>query len=193
MASAHADERVGGVSATIALRLPEYLGEGCSVIVVRVLTVDDWSEWRVLRLAALRDAPQAFGSKLADWQGEGDSERRWRGRLDGVLLNLLADLDGSPAGMVSGMLPDHDGTVGLISMWVAPVARGRGVGDALVGAVVRWAKERRASRIALRVAEGNHYAMALYRRHGFVDKGPVEDSAEDRLAERKMIREADRD
>jgi hypothetical protein len=86
MASAHADERVGGVSATIALRLPEYLGEGCSVIVVRVLTVDDWSEWRVLRLAALRDAPQAFGSKLADWQGEGDSERRWRGRLDGVLL-----------------------------------------------------------------------------------------------------------
>ena len=163
------------------------------MIVVRVLTVDDWSEWRVLRLAALRDAPQAFGSKLADWQGEGDSERRWRGRLDGVLLNLLADLDGSPAGMVSGMLPDHDGTVELISMWVAPVARGRGVGDALVGAVVRWAKERRASRIALRVAESNHYAMALYRRHGFVDKGPVEDSAKDRLAERKMIREADRD
>jgi ribosomal protein S18 acetylase RimI-like enzyme len=163
------------------------------VIVVRVLAVDDWAEWRVLRLAALSDAPQAFGSKLADWQGEGDSEQRWRGRLDGVSLNLLADLEGRPSGMVSGMLPDHDGTVELISMWVAPFARGRGVGDALVGAVVRWAKERGASRIALRVAEGNHHAMALYRRHGFADKGPVENSAKDRLVDREMIREADRD
>ncbi len=157
------------------------------MIVVHVLTVDDWADWRVLRFAALRDAPQAFGSKLADWQGQGDSERRWRERLAGVSLNLLADLDGRPAGMVSGMLPDQDGTVELISMWVAAFARGCGVGDALVGAVVRWAKDRGAGRIALRVAKGNHHAMALYRRHGFVDKQPVEDP----FAERKMIREAD--
>lgn len=163
------------------------------MIVVRGLGVDDWAQWRVLRLAALTDAPQAFGSKLADWHGEKDSEQRWRGRLDDVSLNLAADLDGRPAGMVSGTLPEPDGTVELISMWVAPFARGRGVGDALVGAVVRWAKERGASRIALCVRARNHHAMALYRRHGFVDKGPVENSAEDRLAERGMVREFDRD
>lgn len=162
------------------------------MIVVRTLTVDGWAEWRALRLAALQEAPQAFEQKLADWQGEGDSEQRWRERLTGVPLNLLADLDGDPVGMVSATLPDHDGTVELISLWVAPVARGRGVGDALMAAVLRWATERGASRIALRVAEGNHHATALYSRHGFVDTGPFDELGTDHPAERHMTREADR-
>lgn len=46
-----------------------------------MLTPDDWPIWRELRLAALAEAPQAFGSRLADWQGEGDREERWRDRL----------------------------------------------------------------------------------------------------------------
>ena len=48
---------------------------------LRTLTADDWPLWRELRLAALAEAPDAFGSALADWQGPGDTEDRWRGRL----------------------------------------------------------------------------------------------------------------
>jgi ribosomal protein S18 acetylase RimI-like enzyme len=94
--------------------------------------------------------------------------------------------------MVSGMVPDRGGTVELISMWVAPFARGRGVGDALVGAVIRWAEDCGARRVALRVAEGNDHATALYRRHGFVDHALVEGSSADGPDERKMVRETDR-
>lgn len=36
---------------------------------LRVLTTGDWRLFRGLRLEALRDAPYAFNTKLADWQG----------------------------------------------------------------------------------------------------------------------------
>jgi GNAT superfamily N-acetyltransferase len=153
------------------------------VIVLRELSAGDWADWRELRLAALREAPYAFGAKLADWQGTGDAEHRWRRRLDGGSRNLLAEFDGTPAGMASGRPPDRDGTVELISMWVAPFARGRGVGDALVTAVVRWAEEQGAQRVALRVYEGNRHAANLYRRHGFLDRGAVGH-------ERRLVRES---
>lgn len=101
-----------------------------------MLSEDDWKMWRELRLAALAEAPYAFGSQLADWQGQGDREERWRGRLaipSGY--NIMAILDGQPVGMASGVPADEDGVVELISMYVAPRGRGRGVGDRLLGAV----------------------------------------------------------
>ncbi|HKS43803.1 MAG TPA: GNAT family N-acetyltransferase [Amycolatopsis sp.] len=137
------------------------------MIVVRTLTADDWREWRELRLEALREAPYAFHSRFEDWAGV--DERRWRQRLDEVPLNILADLDGKPAGMACGTAPDPDGTSDLLSVWVAPFARGRGVGDTLVASVVGWAREQGAVRVRLAVFESNHNASVLYRRQGFVD------------------------
>ena len=158
------------------------------MIVVRELSGDNWAEWRELRLAALREAPEAFSSKLADWQGEADAEQRWRDRLRTVSFNVLADLDGIPAGMVSGHLTEGGDKAELLSMWVSPSARGQGVGDALVKTVVRWSEGRGAEELALRVAAGNEHAMALYERHGFVER-PLSEPSE---CEHEMVREAHR-
>src|SRR5690349_14341050 len=99
---------------------------------LRRIGIDDWALWRKLRLEALAEAPYAFGSTLADWQGQGDTEARWRGRLSDVPLNVIAEWQETAAGMVSATAPDPDGAVELISMWVAPAVRGYGIGDALV-------------------------------------------------------------
>lgn len=155
------------------------------MIVLRALTLDDWEQWRDLRLASLADAPEAFHSRLADWVGA--SEAQWRERLDTPGRHLVADLDGRPAGMVCGMPPDAVGVSDLLSLWVAPFARGRGVGDALVGAVVEWAGELGAHRVALHVVVGNHAASGLYLRNGFVDHGIVGGIA-DGMVERRMER-----
>lgn len=137
-----------------------------------MLTPEDWRLWRELRLAALAEAPLAFGSKLADWQGDGDREERWRGRL-GIPAshNVVALVDGQPAGMVSGVPGEQDGEAELISMWVSPAARGRGVGDRLVGAVEEWARRNGATRLMLGVRAHNASAIALYRRNGFGETG----------------------
>lgn len=142
---------------------------------MRVLTSRDWPAWRELRLAALAEAPYAFGSRLADWQGEGDREERWRARLDiPGSVNLIALLDGQPAGMASGVLAGG-GEAELISMWVSPAARGRGVGDQLVAAVERWARQACARVLRLAVAHGNENAAALYLRSGFCHTGELGD------------------
>ncbi|MEU1307533.1 GNAT family N-acetyltransferase [Streptomyces cinnamoneus] len=143
------------------------------MIELRVLTPDDWPLWRQLRLAALADAPYAFGSRLADWQGDGDHEERWRGRLAVPgSYNLVALLDGRPVGMASGVPGERPGAAELISMCVGGQGRGRGVGDRLVGAVEAWARRTGAGTLTLAVVPGNDRAFALYRRNGLHDTGP---------------------
>lgn len=141
---------------------------------VRTLEPDDWPLWRELRLAALADAPHAFGSTLADWQGSGDREDRWRSRLSiPGARDFVVLLDGVAVGMVSGVPGEDPDSVELISMWVSPAARGKGVGDCLIRAVERWAAERGARTLRLSVMPDNGRAIALYERNGFADTGEL--------------------
>jgi ribosomal protein S18 acetylase RimI-like enzyme len=153
------------------------------VIAVQELTPEDWRLWRALRRAALAEAPAAFGSTLAEWSGPRDTEDRWRTRLSGVPLNLVLTLDGEPAGMVSATAPS-DGAVDLISFWVAPSARGRGVAEAAITRVATWARERHGADVMLSVRADNNRAIAVYRRHGFVDVGRSPDDPAERLMRR---------
>jgi ribosomal protein S18 acetylase RimI-like enzyme len=141
-----------------------------SPIEFRALSVEDWQIWRQIRLQALAEAPYAFSTDLADWQGAGDTEERWRSRLSSVPLNLVAYLGNIPAGMASGTAP-YDNAVELISMWVAPFARGHGLADGLISAVVAWAARQGVRRVSLVVYRNNARAIALYQKHGFRDDG----------------------
>ena len=141
------------------------------MIRVSAIGPDDWRLWRGLRLEALAEAPNAFGSTLADWSGERDTETRWRARLTAVPFNVVAYLDGKAAGIASGADTDEEDARELISMWVAPFARGRGVADALVREVIRWTREQRAAKLVLAVVEDNARARRFYRRLGFLDAG----------------------
>ena len=136
-----------------------------------MLSPDDWRQWRELRLHALAQAPEAFGSTLAEWQGDGDTELRWRKRLEWAPFNVIALLDNQPAGMASGIREGDD--IEVISMWVEPFARGRGTAEALIEAVASWAREQGAERLVLMVVETNGRARASYRRAGFVEDGPA--------------------
>jgi GNAT superfamily N-acetyltransferase len=133
------------------------------MIALDVVTPEEWMRWRDMRLSALREAPEAFCASLSDWERQG--EQRWRDRLVDVSVNFVALVDGRDAGMVSAMASNQE--VELLSMWVAPFARGQGVGDELVSAVIAWSETQQAPRLILRVLEGNHRAETLYKRHGF--------------------------
>jgi ribosomal protein S18 acetylase RimI-like enzyme len=153
-------------------------------ISLRRLGPEHWAQWRLLRLAALSEAPYAFGSTLAEWQGAG--EQRWRERLSDVPLNLVANLGDHPVGLASATTPER-GEAELISMWACPEARGRGVGDALIAGVMGWAWGQGASSVGLDVRAANHRAIALYERNGFVDVGPATEEGGP-YPERRMAR-----
>ena len=140
---------------------------------LRTVESDDWPIWRELRQTALTEAPYAFGSTLAQWQGAGDREDRWRARLEiPGSHNVVAVVDGRPAGMASGVPVEQvEDSVELISMWVGPATRGRGVGDCLIREIAQWAAERGATSLLLSVMPDNKRAIALYERHGFTYAG----------------------
>lgn len=152
---------------------------------VVALGPDEWRRWRVLRLAALSEAPAAFRSTLAQWSGAGDTEERWRSRLTGVPHNLVVVADGRDVGMVALAAPDGDEPPELVSMWVAPEARGTGAADVAVRAVLERADAAYAGRaVVLSVRADNAAAVRLYARHGFVDIGVSPDDERERRMRR---------
>ncbi len=148
-----------------------------SVPTVRRLSPDEWRLYRVLRLSAMRDAPDAFGSTLARERGFADEE--WQRRLVGdetaVNAPLVAEVAGEAIGLAWGRIESATPDVAhLYQMWVDPLHRGRGAGRLLLDAVVAWARERGASKVQLGVTEGDTPARRLYERAGFEAIGDPE-------------------
>jgi ribosomal protein S18 acetylase RimI-like enzyme len=138
---------------------------------VRPLRAHEWQTYRDLRLGALADAPDAFARTLAEEQGRSDAE--WSQMLSASTgspsqISLVAEWGERPVGLAYGRLAAEDPEIAhLYSMWVAPSARRSGVGRALVGAVVAWARSAKARTLVLQVTEGNAPAATLYERAGF--------------------------
>lgn len=148
-------------------------GQGAQLadVLIRRLAVSDWAAFREVRLTALRDAPEAFGSTAAD--AERLSDDAWRGRLRDRAV-FLAELGSHRAGLAAGIRADQPEDAELVSMWVAPAWRGCGIGHRLVEAVLGWAAGERFSGVRLWVADGNAVAERLYARHGFARTGAVQ-------------------
>jgi ribosomal protein S18 acetylase RimI-like enzyme len=159
------------------------------MVLVREITADDWELMRDVRLAALAEAPSAFGSTYAR---EADfTEERWRDRISERSVTFFAHeetADAAPAGLAGVYV--EDGAAELVSMWVRPSARGLGVGEALVEAAAAWAKTRDFRSLSLWVTESNAPAVRLYERLGFTPTGERQPLPSDpALAEIRMSRE----
>lgn len=135
----------------------------------------DWELWRDLRLAALSDAPGAFGATLAGARAQTEDDWRAWWRAEPSTPRFLATLAGVPLGMCALVLPaDHDYQPLVISMWVVPSARGGGLARALLDACVRWSSDHGYGRLRLGVAQDNESAARLYVRFGFNFTGEAE-------------------
>ena len=124
---------------------------------------------RAIRLRALTESPDAFATTCDE--AAALPPESWAAQLQSM-ATFLALVDGEDVGLVRGA-PDEARTdaAWLISMWVAPEVRGRGVGEALVAAVVEWARASGARRLLLDVGDHNRPAIALYARMGFEPNG----------------------
>ena len=134
------------------------------MVSVHATTLDDWQAMREIRLQALRDAPEAFASTYAKEAAFTTADWHRRASRDGSFLAYLPD--GELAGLAGGF-EEEPGVVELVSMFVRPQGRGHGVGEALVDAVVAWARNRDAASVHLWVTETNKPARRLYERCGF--------------------------
>lgn len=149
------------------------------VEVVRV-GPDAWERVRDTRLAAVRDTPDAFGMTLdAELAKVEDDWRAWidhPGRAF-LLAELVPDAEPRPtaAGMtVVSPAPAGPGVAGVYAVWVAPWARGHGVGDALLRSALQAARDLGNHRAVLDVGDHNDAAQRLYRRNAFTATGATD-------------------
>lgn len=145
---------------------------------VRRFAPDEWRTYRDLRLRALAESPDAFGSTHEREVCRSDQE--WEARLregagDDAQLPLVALSDAVPVGLAWGRQDRDDaGVAHLFQVWVAPEARARGIGRLLLDAVIEWAKARGVRAIRLGVTPSHPAALHLYRRVGFLEAGAPE-------------------
>ena len=145
---------------------------------VRKFEPPEWILYRGLRLRALAESPDAFGSTLAAEQHRAADE--WAARLadganSGLDLPLIAEVHLEAAGLAWAKVDaSNPSLVNIYQMWVAPEFRGQGLGRLLLRAAVEWARTRKAHSMHLRVTCGNTPAVSLYTREGFEPAGPSE-------------------
>jgi RimJ/RimL family protein N-acetyltransferase len=148
-------------------------------IEIRRLASDDAAAYRNLRLAALRDSPEAFGSTF---ERESTQPLAWfRDRL-GERQVFGAFRSSELLGMAGfarreGEKEKHKGL--LWGMYVRPDARTAGVGRQLVEAVIDHARHH-VELIQLSVVSDNERARRLYASLGFVEYGVEKNSLKQR-------------
>ena len=141
---------------------------------IRALTSEDLPAYRELRLRALRDHPEAFATSVQEELQRPAAETVLKltpgpeqltlGALDGGRLVGIATLVRPPRAKMR-----HRAT--LAAMYVAPEARGRKVGRALLERAMEAAREWGVTDLALSVTVGNEAARSLYAAAGFATYG----------------------
>lgn len=135
----------------------------------------DWQRFRAIRLDALAQSPEAFGSQYDEVAARPQSS--WTAQLSALPTWVVpGDTLDLALVRVDPKVPE------LLSLWVAPEGRGQGLGRQLVERVMRWAREQGAEHLELCVKAENLPAVALYRALGFEDVGEAGDELRMRVS-----------
>ena len=135
-------------------------------IAVRHVDGTDWEAWRDVRLRALQDAPDAFGSTLECELAFTPED--WTDRLAGDGAAVLGYAGEAPVAMGAAW-PYEEGKAMLVAMWTDPAWRGRGLATRVLDTLVQWRAHGR--RPDVWVTDGNPEARRVYERYGFVATG----------------------
>ncbi|MEN5033696.1 GNAT family N-acetyltransferase [Pseudomonas sp. TWI929] len=145
------------------------------MVIVRPITAGDWRPYRELRLKALRESQDAFASTYELESAREDDE--WEARIAAVASSKSAQAffavkRNEICGLVWCKASDVEAdVVEIFQMWVAPDARGFGVGRALLERALSWARGYGAQRVRLGVTVADSPAMRLYKASGFQPVG----------------------
>ena len=148
------------------------------VEVHRVLP-EEWRAHRDLRLDMLEADPDAFWADLSEVRSR--TEEQWREEIVGPRIHLQAragdEVLGGIALLPEGYTPEHpipEDCSHIVSLWVRPTARGRGISTLLLRHLAQLAISLGRPKLSLDVDETNTSAQAVYERLGFRATGERE-------------------
>jgi RimJ/RimL family protein N-acetyltransferase len=119
--------------------------------------------------------PEGWLATTNGWRTAADERRYLRAirRYPHAAVFVAEAEDGTVVGRLSIARDQHPASrhVADVGLMVAQSHRRRGVGRALLGAAVEWAREQAVRKLELHVFPHNEAAIALYEQFGFVREG----------------------
>lgn len=147
---------------------------GISTTIVRHLDQpSDFKVFRAIRLEALRLEPEAFASRVEDWENLAD--REWQARLSANPV-FVAFQNAQPVGIMGLMrqAPSkmrHRATI--IMVYLRQSERGQGLANALLDSLFEHARKNGVRQVELAVSAENLAAIRFYERAGFREIGRI--------------------
>jgi len=137
-------------------------------VVIEVVAGDCATRLKSLRLAALKDTPDAFGAKHEDELLISDSQ--WQDRLKHTYWCFVV-ADGVDIGLLAVDLADKDrnSACWLSSWWIHQDHRGSGIPKLMLNWVEQLCIEKKWKKIGLGVWPDNLRAIAAYKKLGFTE------------------------
>lgn len=143
------------------------------MIEVRQIRSDEWRRLKAIRLEALADTPSAFATPLTEAKAYPDTVWQERAQLgaDGEdQITVVAVAGDRTLGMTVALgHPRSDRRiVPIVSVYVTPSARRKGIAVRLLGLAEEWIREQGGLSASLWVEEHNHPARSFYGSTGYV-------------------------
>lgn len=137
-------------------------------IKIEIISENDWSRLRAIRLKSLVVNPEAFGGTHKIESAE--SEAEWRAKFE-KLDFLIASVDGVDAAMMSveELVGDFGATCWIGGCWSDPSYRGKGLLRALFDFVDQQDRDWKIQGLGVWI--DNYSAIAAYEKLGFVKMG----------------------
>ena len=137
-------------------------------IKIEIISENDWSRLRAIRLKSLVVNPEAFGGTHEIESAE--SEAEWRAKFE-KLDFLIASVDGVDAAMMSveELVGDFGATCWIGGCWSDPYYRGKGLLRALFDFVDQQDRDWKIQGLGVWI--DNYNAIAAYEKLGFVKMG----------------------
>lgn len=143
-------------------------------LTIAELPEHEWQKYRDIRLLALKNDPYAFGS--SNEEEINLSETDWRNRIKAVQFAII---NGEVVGLIGLLRGDnlankHCGHI--ISLWVKPTLRGRGIAKKLVEKLQKLAQSSGIRKLSLHVSITQPAALRVYENLGFKHVGLLKEN-----------------
>lgn len=132
---------------------------------VEQLTVDQWEEYKSLRLRALQSDPSAFGKSYKDELL--NTEEDWKRMMEQSQLCFARDSSTDELVGMIGAYSTQEGVYMFNQMWVDQVFRGRGISKDLFREMLTRVKNLGAKKVELYVSTVQEVPISLYKKLGF--------------------------
>jgi len=162
------------------------------MITIRRIYNDEWQLFKTLRLASLKESPQAFSStyeSAVNRTNESWSEQAKTTATGSNKITFITFDDDLPIGIAALYRDEKKFEQGeILQVWIAPEYRGSEVAFELMNTIFQWAKENEFKQIKAIVTEKNDRALKFYLKYGFEkDKLSIQDNHGNNILYKKIL------